>query len=277
MSRSFLLHLHGPMMSFADTGYGQIRESGPFPSRSSVLGIVAAALGVERDSPRLVELHRDCRVHVARISRGSRLVDYHTVLVAGYDDYDPARLRREGVAGKNPTLTWRSYHLGAHFVAMVEPESQELADEIRGGLADPEYVAFLGRRSCPPSIPLLPIDAESEEAVVGLAQEVQAFLGEEAHPLHALVSETNRVSARKRLVSDGVDVWVDGHRDNPPTGLPDGVTGTIITRGTRRDLLSSTPRVYRDRVYTHLHLDGVVSGPDQIITDTNEEFFNAQP
>ena len=153
----FLLHLQGPMMSFADKGFGQLREEGEFPSRSAVIGIVAAALGLERGSERLLELHRSLRVHVASLSRGSLLVDYHTVLASGYGEYDPAGIRREG-GGGNPTLTWRSYHTDAHFMAYLQSDNTELMRECREALAAPVFTAFIGRRSCPPATPILPVE-----------------------------------------------------------------------------------------------------------------------
>src|SRR5690625_1409374 len=125
--KGFLLHLQGPMQSWADTGFGQIREAGPFPSRAAVLGIVAAALGIPRAGDRLVALHDTFRVHVATARDGETRKDYHTV------ETDPSR---------NKTLTWRDYHHDAHFVALVQLESdteETWIDQAVAALRRPKY------------------------------------------------------------------------------------------------------------------------------------------
>src|SRR5690606_38750887 len=128
----FLLHLYGPMQSWADTGFGQLREAGEFPSRAAVLGLVAAAMGLPRADERLLDLHEALRVHAATVRPGRILRDFHTV---------------ETREGKPRTLTSRDYHHDAHFVALVEGKEGTLA-EAEAALRRPHYGTFLGRRSC---------------------------------------------------------------------------------------------------------------------------------
>lgn len=256
----FILHIQGPMMSFADKGFGQLRDEGEAPSRSAVLGLIAAAMGLERGSERLLELHEQFRVHVARISPGALLVDYHTVLTAGYDEFDQAQLRREGAKG-NPTLTWRSYHCDAHFMAFIECKDAQLLDEASGALADPVYTAYLGRRSCPPSMPLYPHEAEGNSLEEVFSNAYRAW----AEPQRSERTGKLPWHIRKRIPKEHIEIWIDGQN------VPKSDTFTHISTGFRRDMLTALPRSYVNRPVTH----GRIPAPNVEPPTTNEDFFNA--
>lgn len=229
----FILHLQGPMMSYADTGFGQLREQGAAPSRSAVIGIIAAGMGIERGNQRLLDLHQGLRVHTACALPGALLTDYHTVLTAGYKDYDETQLRREGAEG-NPTLTWRSYHLDAHFTALVESSDETLIAQCRAALMDPVFIAYLGRRSCVPTIPLRP------EPVVG-------------DSIEAALQNSVRTARNRRKKSIGYlpkgltefDAYLDTAEDVSSSKL------RLVARGWRRDLLVAMPRFYVNRPVGH--------------------------
>lgn len=224
----FLLHLSGPMQSWADTGFGQLRGAGRFPSRAAVLGFVAAAQGVPRADPRLVRLHDLFRVHVATARPGRVSRDFHTV---------------ETVEGKARTLTSRDYHHDAHFVALVESDDAGAVAGAAAALRDPVFTPFLGRRSCPPSIPLLPVPVEGDPlmALVGTA-----FAARQSVP----------VTAERRRGGAGrpVTVYLDGHHET----VPGATNGSRPVYGTRRDRLVGPRRSYVDRPFTWVQ----ISPPD---------------
>ena len=121
---ALILHLRGAMQSYPDDGFGQIRNAGLFPTRSAVLGIVAAALGVPRYDPRLVKLHDAFKVHAAVVRPGSVRTDYHVV--------------ETGAA--NRTQTYRDYHHEAWYVALLEartPKNAPAVEEARRALTRP--------------------------------------------------------------------------------------------------------------------------------------------
>jgi len=263
---AFLLHLQGPMQSSGDTGFGQIRQAGPFPSRASVIGLLAAALGIERGGERLLDLHRDLRVHVATVRAGTLGVDYHTVLVAGYQEYDPVRLRREGVADANPILTDRTYHLDAHFIALVESDDAALIDECRNGLHRPVFTAYLGRRSCPPATPLLPIDVGEKPTGEGSDPRVDALIDNVAEARKKRHRGWNRWEPESL---NSFHAYFDG-------GPPNDSRVRHLVDSYRRDLLVALPRSYVNRSVAHVHVDL----PDEAraeASDMNESFFNDAP
>ena len=223
----FLLHLYGPMQSWADTGFGQLRESGEFPSRAAVLGIVAAALGIGRADDRLLGLHAGLRSHVATRRPGRVLRDFHTV---------------ETREGKSRTLTSRDYHHDAHFVALLEGDPAVLA-EAEAALRRPVYGTFLGRRSCPPALPLLPEPVEGDPF---------AALRDAAIDTARSFPRGDKTWRRSRPAG-ALTVWLDGHFS--ASQLPAAFGGASVSHGTRRARLIGPRRAFAAAPFTRLRLD----------------------
>lgn len=256
----FILHLQAPMMSFGDTGFGQLRDAGEAPSRSTVLGIVGAAMGLERGDAELLRLHSGLRVHVAAAYSGARLVDYQTVVADGYDEPDPALLRRNGARGANPVLTWRSYHLDAHFVALVTAADAGLLHDCRSALGQPVFTAYIGRRSCPPATPLLPSEPKAD--TIGGALEAA---------ITDARKKRNKVWVRRRnRAEQEFHAWLDGDAQS----VEPEENRTDLVRGERRDLLVQMPRSYVNRPVLHVLYRMTNPGNHP---PTTEDFFHAAP
>ncbi len=240
----FLLHLYGPMQSWADTGFGQLREAGEFPGRAAVIGLVAAALGIPRADDRLLDLHQALRVHAATVRPGRVLRDFHTV---------------ETREGKPRTLTSRDYHHDAHFVVLVEGEAAAVAGAEQA-LRRPVYVTFLGRRSCPPSLPLLPEPAGDDPF---------AALREAAQATGRAFPRGDRTWRRGRAAGV-LTVWLDGYveRGDLPPALADARS---VTHGTRRGRLIGPRRAYAAAPFTRLRLPLEAAEPD----DLHQTYFDA--
>lgn len=234
------------MQSWADTGFGQLREAGAFPSRAAVLGIVAAAMGIPRADDRLLDLHEALRIHVATIRPGRVLRDFHTV---------------ETREDKPRTLTSRDYHHDAHFVALVEGDAAVLA-EAEAALRRPVYGTFLGRRSCPPALPLIPHPVE----------------GDPFEALRETTFDTARAfprgeeTWRRGRPADALTAWLDGYLTVPE--LPAAFAGASVSHGTRRARLVGPRRAFAAAPYTRLRLDR--PNPATPASD-HESFFHAIP
>lgn len=148
--KTAVLRLEGPLQSWATQSKHGQRLTEREPSKSGVLGIVAAALGVPReDTHALTEL---ATLELAvRIDRpGTLLRDYHT---AGGGTFRGSR--KYTVHGAKNTVTSERFYLqGASFVALLGGEAS-LVDRITEALRNPRWPLFLGRRSCVPTCPIL--------------------------------------------------------------------------------------------------------------------------
>lgn len=148
-----LLRLAGPLQSWGEHSAFTERDTCRFPTRSGLLGMVAATEGRPRtdrlDDYEPLEL-------TIRIDRpGIRLVDFHTV--GGGRAREQTVITASGSrrpAGSGTLVSRRHYLADAVFtVAVTGPHP--LIDRLSRALAAPVWPPFLGRRSCPPAGPFL--------------------------------------------------------------------------------------------------------------------------
>jgi CRISPR system Cascade subunit CasD len=230
--RDYLLFtLYGPMQSWGTSAaVGEVRPTAGHPTRSGVMGLIAAALGIRRhEEDRLAALSGGYGLAVAAHASGGRLVDYHTVQVGGAARGRVYRTRSDEVGGMlphgeepNTILSDREYLTDACFVACLWAANDappHSLDHIRQALLTPCFTPSLGRKSCPAGVPFDP-------AMVRAADAGEALLG------YSPCRGTS-VAARRLLCPDGageLQVWADaGH----------GITeGKALLRATVRDRVS---------------------------------------
>ncbi len=152
-----VLRLAGPLQSWGDRSAFNRRETRPEPTKSGILGLLAAASGRARDDriDDLLGLQLGVRVD----QPGSLLRDYHTV-----SDYRGRPLPQAGVSAKGvqkPTsppkhthVTQRFYLQDAVFLAALHGPAA-LIDALAEAVRRPAFPLALGRRSCVPTQPLL--------------------------------------------------------------------------------------------------------------------------
>ncbi|WP_416874018.1 type I-E CRISPR-associated protein Cas5/CasD [Kitasatospora sp. SC0581] len=151
-----VLRLAGPLQSWGDRSAFNRRDSRPQPTKSGVVGLLAAAAGRPReaDITDLVGLRLGVRID----QPGTLLRDYHTV-----SDYRGRPLPQAGVNAKGvqkPTspakdthVTHRYYLQDAVFVAAVQGPAA-LVETLAEAIRRPAFPLALGRRSCVPTQPL---------------------------------------------------------------------------------------------------------------------------
>lgn len=132
MPHSIVLLLKGPMQSWGDSSRYHQRATGPMPTKSGVLGLIAAGQGRRRTDP--IEDLAALRFAVRVDQPGSLMRDFQTARPPG---------------AKNSHLVNRYYLSDAVFVAAVECPSAELVEGLAEALQNPRFPLFLGRRSCP--------------------------------------------------------------------------------------------------------------------------------
>lgn len=159
-----LFRLYGPMASWGGIAVGVNRPSYDHPSKSAIMGLLAAALGIQRDEE---EKHQDLvesyNFAVAVHSSGTFLRDYHTVQVPSASSIKNQRYiltRKEELEVDNDDLgtilSSRDYYCDSCYTVAVWPRNSECPyslEFLRRKLKEPEFTFYLGRKSCPPSLP----------------------------------------------------------------------------------------------------------------------------
>lgn len=135
--KTILLKFAGPLQSWGTDSNFETRHTDTHPSKSAVIGLLAASLGLRRDNQdicRLNELSYAVRVD----QEGTLIRDYHTA-----HQYKPnGDLKRTYV-------TNRYYISDAVFVAAVSHEDSAWIESIAQALKSSYFQPFLGRRSIP--------------------------------------------------------------------------------------------------------------------------------
>ncbi|MBW8484437.1 type I-E CRISPR-associated protein Cas5/CasD [Actinomadura parmotrematis] len=151
---AFLLHLSGPMQSWGERSRFNERDTSTAPTRSGLIGLISSALGRARDRP-IGELA--ALGFTVRIDRPGRLLrDFHTV--GGGMPRSLTVITAEGKrrsSDKATLISDRYYLADAAFTVAVTAPDAGLLDECAAALRDPVWPPYLGRRSCPPTAPLL--------------------------------------------------------------------------------------------------------------------------
>lgn len=146
-----LIRLKGPMQSWGSRSRFSLRTTEPYPTKSGVIGMIAAALGMARTEP--LDRFRGLRFGVRVDQPGLLLDDFHTA----HND-----------AGESMPLSHRHYLSDAVFLAALEdPDGDTRLREYADALAAPHFPLFLGRRSCPPDGPIATwiVDGSLEDAL----------------------------------------------------------------------------------------------------------------
>ena len=161
MTDYLLLRLYGPLASWGEIAVGESRHSAVHPSRSALLGLLGAALGVQRsDDAGQCALVEGYRFGIKLQSSGSPLRDYHTVQVGVAPRRFQFRSRRQELAADkvDTILSTREYRCDSLALVAVEalPEAPVALDELANALRRPHFPLYLGRKSCPLALPLLP-------------------------------------------------------------------------------------------------------------------------
>lgn len=165
--------LHAPLAAFGGVAVGERRPTWDRPGRSAVLGMVAAALGIDRaDEAAHQALHDGYGLAVRTDAAGRLLADYHTAQVppAQRGRRHPTRVHELATPGLSTILTRREYRTDAlHTVALWErPPAPHPLVALQAALMRPAYVLYLGRKGCPLGLPLGPtlIEADGPEGAL---------------------------------------------------------------------------------------------------------------
>lgn len=156
---TLLLRFAGALQSWGIESKFEERRSMNFPTKSGTIGLVAAALGRARTES-LADLN-ELKFGIRVDQEGELLRDFHTA--------KPEKDKGKGKE-KDSYITNRYYLADAIFLVGLESDDTKFLAQIEEALKNPAFPLFLGRRSCPPTQPLV-LGIRNEDLLSALQNE----------------------------------------------------------------------------------------------------------
>ncbi len=196
------------------------------PGRSAVLGLTAAAMGIERSEE---DAHRDLQTtlhYAVRIdSPGVPLIDYHTAQTPRQRRGQSFRTRKDELSADilNTVLSSREWRADTYFTVALWARQGCLVDldGMARAMRHPQFALYVGRKSAPLGLPLNPAIVEADTFLHALDGRVPSEL--ESSILRRIQSSDSRL----RVVASDLDA----------PGIPEN-----FRRERRRDAVSSRSR-----------------------------------
>ncbi len=152
--------LSAPIASFGGYAGHERRGSETIPMRSAVLGLVGAAVGIDRADAETQASLRTYSVAVQAFQRSRALQDYHTVqtIPTAKAKRPASRSHAFRCAGNdvNTIVTIRGYRCDVLVGAALWGNGRWTFDELASHLRRPKFPLYVGRKSCPLANPLNP-------------------------------------------------------------------------------------------------------------------------
>jgi CRISPR system Cascade subunit CasD len=166
MQSFLILKLAGVMQSWGNHTYEDYRPSLGFPSRSGLLGLLGACLGLRRDDKNSQLALAQSVCFAVRVDNQPfpliKLTDFHTVCNAR---------KVGGKVSDYPVVSRREYLCDAAFTIAVggTPGAPLPLTELAQAVQRPVFTPFLGRRSCPLLRPLFEAIVEAADSLTALS------------------------------------------------------------------------------------------------------------
>lgn len=147
---TLFLRLVGPMQSWGTTSRFDQRDTGKEPSKSGVIGLLAAAMGIDRENWNDLEPLTQLSMGVRHDRPGVLMRDYQTAGCAENDSI----IKADGTQSKDGVVSQRFYLADAAFLVGLAGNDHKLLKRIHAALRDPVWPLALGRKSYVPSEPV---------------------------------------------------------------------------------------------------------------------------
>lgn len=164
MKHYLVFQLYAPLASWGVEAVGEVRHTALVPTRSAILGLLAAACGIRRDEEERLN-HFNQRYHLAIRPLSSSehwLRDYHTVSVPRENKKYRYYTRRNELCNApeevSTLVTQREYRCDGywHVAVSAAPQTEDTLAGLQAALLAPCFPLYLGRKSCPLALPLSP-------------------------------------------------------------------------------------------------------------------------
>ena len=167
---SLALYLDAPMIGCGVSGFKELRASNPYPTKSEIVGLLAAALGVDRsdDAGKEAISQLDFSIIVFQYSHkrnSSEILPDYCAIGAGYakigykkgdytykDFYEYIPKKPSGLLAKNKCVK-KEYIHNSKFGCVVTGE-RSFIEKLEAAMERPKWGYWIGRKSCIPCTPI---------------------------------------------------------------------------------------------------------------------------
>jgi len=138
------------MQSWGTTSRFDERDTGKEPSKSGVIGLLAAAMGIDRGNWSDLEPFTRLSMGVRHDRPGVPKRDYQTAGCASADTI----IKADGTSSRDGVVSQRFYLADAAFLVALEGGDHALLEKAHDKLKNPFWPLALGRKSYLPSEPI---------------------------------------------------------------------------------------------------------------------------
>jgi CRISPR system Cascade subunit CasD len=202
-----LLRLSGPLQSWGTKSRFSNRDTELEPSKSGVVGLICAAMGVKRDDTITIEKLAKLKMGVRVDKEGTMKKDYHTALNVA---------KSGGGKPKDCEPSDRYYLSDACFLIALQGDS-DLLKSIDRAMQKPKWQLFLGRKSFVPSQPVwlpngyLPQFDSVEDALRNYPYLCQS-MDENKRPQSLRLEIETDYGEGEKVRRDQPECFIQGHR-----------------------------------------------------------------
>lgn len=184
MTRWLVVTLMAPLASFGERAGNVERSTADRPTRSALIGLAGAALGIRRaDREGQQRLAASFRVATSTLGAGSLVSDFHTYQSLPSSSKPAPQTRAQALARRADlatSITRREYRADVWYEAAyaLQEEAHWQLEDLGEAFRAPRFTLFLGRKSCPLSAPLDPkiINADDLGEIFGQRRAQSAWL-----------------------------------------------------------------------------------------------------
>lgn len=184
MKQYLVFQLYAPLAAWGEEAVGEVRHTAKIPTRSAILGLLAAAQGICREEEEVLNNFNQ-RYHIAvrPLSSCERwLRDYHTVSMPRENKKYRYVTRRDELRlapdDLGTIVTQREYRCDGywHVAVSAKQDASVSLEDLRDALNNPHFPLYLGRKSCPLALPLAPrlLEGSLKQIFIQAAEQLAA-------------------------------------------------------------------------------------------------------
>jgi CRISPR system Cascade subunit CasD len=192
VSEHLVFLLHAPLAAMGGIAVGERRAGFDRPGKSAIIGLVAAALGLDRsDDAAHAALEEGYGLGLGEIKSGRLLLDYHTTQTPSRQRNRLFRTRKSEleVDDLNTLLSLREYRADPAYLVVLwrRATPQWSLSQLAEALGRPHFVLYFGRKSCPLGLPVDARVVEAEDARAAIDVYLKARTPQQTRFLHGLL------------------------------------------------------------------------------------------